>query len=93
MGQADVTLRLWIIPSARSMIWTIRSVRFGVERRQSAIGKWSRVSGPASGRLGPERLSTEQLTLQFHPYTEFTSMAVLRWSQDRQIDWHYIARG
>lgn len=23
--------------------------------------------------------------------TEFTSMAILRWSQDRQIDWHYIA--
>jgi putative transposase len=25
--------------------------------------------------------------------TEFTSMAILRWSQDRQIDWHYIALG
>lgn len=25
--------------------------------------------------------------------TEFTSMAILRWSQDRQIDWHYIAPG
>jgi putative transposase len=24
---------------------------------------------------------------------EFTSMAILRWSQDRQIDWHYIAPG
>lgn len=24
--------------------------------------------------------------------TEFTSMAILRWTQDRQIDWHYIAR-
>ena len=25
--------------------------------------------------------------------TEFTSMAILRWSQDRQVDWHYIAPG
>ena len=25
--------------------------------------------------------------------TELTSMAVLRWSQDRRIDWHYIAPG
>ena len=25
--------------------------------------------------------------------TEFTSMAILRWSQDREIDWHYIAPG
>jgi putative transposase len=25
--------------------------------------------------------------------TEFTSMAILRWSQERQIDWHYIAPG
>lgn len=25
--------------------------------------------------------------------TEFTSMAILRWSQDRQIDWHYITPG
>jgi putative transposase len=25
--------------------------------------------------------------------TEFTSMAILRWSQDQQIDWHYIAPG
>lgn len=25
--------------------------------------------------------------------TEFTSMAILRWSQDRRIDWHYIAPG
>jgi putative transposase len=25
--------------------------------------------------------------------TEFTSMAILCWSQDRQIDWHYIAPG
>ena len=25
--------------------------------------------------------------------TEVTSMAILRWSQDRQIDWHYIAPG
>ena len=24
---------------------------------------------------------------------EFTSMAILRWSQDRQVDWHYIAAG
>jgi putative transposase len=25
--------------------------------------------------------------------TEFTSMAILRWSQDHGIDWHYIAPG
>jgi putative transposase len=25
--------------------------------------------------------------------TEFTSMAMLRWSQDHQVDWHYIAPG
>jgi putative transposase len=25
--------------------------------------------------------------------TELTSMAMLRWSQDRQIEWHYIAPG
>jgi putative transposase len=25
--------------------------------------------------------------------TEFTSMTILRWSQERQIDWHYIAPG
>jgi putative transposase len=25
--------------------------------------------------------------------TEFTSMAILRWSQETQIDWHYIAPG
>ena len=25
--------------------------------------------------------------------TEFTSMTILRWSQDRGIDWHYIAPG
>lgn len=25
--------------------------------------------------------------------TEFTSMAILRWSQDYEIDWHYIAPG
>jgi putative transposase len=25
--------------------------------------------------------------------TEFTSMVILRWSQDHQIDWHYIAPG
>lgn len=25
--------------------------------------------------------------------TEFTSMAILRWSQEQQIDWHYIAPG
>ena len=25
--------------------------------------------------------------------TKFTSMAILRWSQDHQIDWHYIAPG
>jgi putative transposase len=25
--------------------------------------------------------------------TEFTSMAILRWSQEAQIDWHYIAPG
>jgi putative transposase len=25
--------------------------------------------------------------------TEFTSVAMLRWSQDRGIDWHYIAPG
>lgn len=24
--------------------------------------------------------------------TEFTSMTMLRWSQDRQIEWHYIAQ-
>ena len=24
---------------------------------------------------------------------EFTSMAILRWSQDRQIDWHDMAPG
>ena len=25
--------------------------------------------------------------------TEFTSMAILRWSQDSRVDWHYIAPG
>ncbi|HET8728332.1 MAG TPA: transposase, partial [Alphaproteobacteria bacterium] len=25
--------------------------------------------------------------------TELTSMAILRWSQDRRVDWHYIAPG
>ena len=25
--------------------------------------------------------------------TEFTSMAMLRWSQDRRVEWHYIAPG
>ena len=25
--------------------------------------------------------------------TEFTSMAILRWSQEVQVDWHYIAPG
>ena len=25
--------------------------------------------------------------------TEFTSMAILRWSQEQQVDWHYIAPG
>jgi len=25
--------------------------------------------------------------------TEFTSTAILRWNQDRQVDWHYIAPG
>ena len=25
--------------------------------------------------------------------TEFTSMAMLRWSQERRVDWHYIAPG
>ncbi|OAF09278.1 hypothetical protein AYJ54_13510 [Bradyrhizobium centrolobii] len=25
--------------------------------------------------------------------TEFTSMTILRWSQQRQVEWHYIARG
>jgi putative transposase len=25
--------------------------------------------------------------------TEFTSMTILRWSQNRGIDWHYIALG
>ena len=25
--------------------------------------------------------------------TELTSLAILRWSQDRQIEWHYIAPG
>ncbi len=25
--------------------------------------------------------------------TEFTSMAILRWSQERAVDWHYIAPG
>jgi putative transposase len=25
--------------------------------------------------------------------TEFTSMAMLRWSQERQVEWHYIAPG
>jgi putative transposase len=25
--------------------------------------------------------------------TELTGMAILRWSQDRQIEWHYIAPG
>jgi putative transposase len=25
--------------------------------------------------------------------TEFTSMAILRWSQERTVDWHYIAPG
>ena len=24
---------------------------------------------------------------------EFTSIAILSWSQDRQIDWHYIVSG
>lgn len=25
--------------------------------------------------------------------TEFTSMAILRWSQEQFVDWHYIAPG
>ena len=25
--------------------------------------------------------------------TEFTSMAILRWAQEQQIEWHYIAPG
>ena len=25
--------------------------------------------------------------------TELTSLAILRWTQDRQIEWHYIAPG
>ena len=25
--------------------------------------------------------------------TEFTGVAILRWSGDRQIDWHYVAPG
>ena len=25
--------------------------------------------------------------------TELTSTAVLRWSEDRRVEWHYIARG
>ena len=25
--------------------------------------------------------------------TEFTSMAILGWSQDAQVEWHYIAPG
>jgi putative transposase len=25
--------------------------------------------------------------------TELTSMAVLPWSQERRVEWHYIARG
>jgi putative transposase len=25
--------------------------------------------------------------------TEFTSRAILRWSQERQVEWHYIAPG
>jgi putative transposase len=25
--------------------------------------------------------------------TEFTSNAILKWSQDRQVEWHYIAPG
>lgn len=25
--------------------------------------------------------------------TEFTSMAILRWSQERRVEWHYIAPG
>ena len=25
--------------------------------------------------------------------TELTSLAILRWAQDRQIEWHYIAPG
>jgi transposase InsO family protein len=25
--------------------------------------------------------------------TELTSMAILKWSQDRQVEWHYIAPG
>jgi putative transposase len=25
--------------------------------------------------------------------TELTSMAILRWSQERQVEWHYIAPG
>lgn len=25
--------------------------------------------------------------------TEFTSMAILRWSQEQRVDWHYIAPG
>jgi putative transposase len=33
------------------------------------------------------------LTMVSDNGTEFTSMAILRWSQDRQIDWHYIAPG
>jgi len=33
------------------------------------------------------------LTLVSDNGTEFTSMAILRWSQDRGIDWQYIAPG
>jgi hypothetical protein len=25
--------------------------------------------------------------------TELTSMAILRWSQERRVEWHYIAPG
>lgn len=35
----------------------------------------------------------QPLTVVSDNGTEFTCMAIPRWSQDRQIDWHYIAPG
>ena len=52
-----------------------------------------------SGRRVARELDTiiarrgRPLTVVSDNGTEFTSMAILRWSQDRGIDWHYIAPG
>ena len=74
-----------------------RSVRLS---EMAGPGSWLRVSDLSLSGVRVARELTRLIGIRGKPHTvvsdngtELTSSAILRWSQERRVEWHYIAPG